>query len=316
MALVWEQWATSRLARPALAARRLTAASYPCRAQAGQREESSLGSLYDYGARFYSPYLNRWIQPDTIVPDPANPQTLNRYAYVNNNPVRYTDPSGHCIPSDDGKTCLPEQRHGFRFARLPIDKSDLDWVTWYGTTEFAYRHSGEYAYSQGLHAGIDLGGDAGTQVRAGIFGEVLLKNRTGFGPGNITVRVMGSDGTSYDVIYGHLTTESVNQFEIGDAIKPDTIISSLADQGGNTHLHLEIRDEDGTYMFNPLRSAYQEDLDTLHTTARSQVQRLGEAYRNGITFHEPTEAEDYLTYYGDPLRQPLIVHWGTSYWTK
>jgi len=29
------------------------------------------------------------------VPNSANPQTLNRYAYVNNNPLRYTDPSGH-----------------------------------------------------------------------------------------------------------------------------------------------------------------------------------------------------------------------------
>ncbi len=49
----------------------------------------------DYNARFYSPYLNRWIQPDTIVPSLSNPQSLNRYTYVNNNPLRYTDPGGH-----------------------------------------------------------------------------------------------------------------------------------------------------------------------------------------------------------------------------
>jgi len=30
------------------------------------------------------------------VPEPGNPQALNRYAYVNNNPLKYTDPSGHC----------------------------------------------------------------------------------------------------------------------------------------------------------------------------------------------------------------------------
>jgi len=40
----------------------------------------STGLMY-YGARFYDPYLNRWIQPDTIIPDPGNPQSLNRYSY-------------------------------------------------------------------------------------------------------------------------------------------------------------------------------------------------------------------------------------------
>ena len=39
--------------------------------------------------------ITRLISADTIVPDPKNPQTLNRYAYAYNNPVNYTDPSGH-----------------------------------------------------------------------------------------------------------------------------------------------------------------------------------------------------------------------------
>jgi hypothetical protein len=51
-----------------------------------------------YGARFYSPRLGRFVSADTIVPQPGNPQALNRYAYAANNPVIYTDPSGHCIP--------------------------------------------------------------------------------------------------------------------------------------------------------------------------------------------------------------------------
>ena len=45
-------------------------------------------------ARFYNPYLNQFIQPDTIVPDPHTPADWNRYAYVRNSPVNYTDPSG------------------------------------------------------------------------------------------------------------------------------------------------------------------------------------------------------------------------------
>ncbi|MCK5505780.1 MAG: RHS repeat-associated core domain-containing protein, partial [Thermodesulfovibrionia bacterium] len=51
--------------------------------------------LYYYGARYYDPKLARFISADTIVPDPINPQSLNRYSYVLNNPLRYIDPTGH-----------------------------------------------------------------------------------------------------------------------------------------------------------------------------------------------------------------------------
>jgi RHS repeat-associated protein len=61
----------------------------------GQYADSSTGLMF-FNARYYSSYLNRWLQPDSIVPDPANPQDLNRYSFVRNNPVKYTDPSGHC----------------------------------------------------------------------------------------------------------------------------------------------------------------------------------------------------------------------------
>ncbi len=60
----------------------------------GQREETGLG-FYDYGARPYDPALGRFLQADTLVPEPGNPQSLNRYAYTLDNPLRYTDPSGH-----------------------------------------------------------------------------------------------------------------------------------------------------------------------------------------------------------------------------
>jgi len=42
-----------------------------------------------------SPYINHFLQPDTLIPDPANPQAWNRYSYVNNSPINYNDPTGH-----------------------------------------------------------------------------------------------------------------------------------------------------------------------------------------------------------------------------
>jgi len=68
----------------------------------GQQEEGGdpLG-LYDYGARFYSTVLGRFISGDPLVPQPADPQALDRYSYVRNNPLRYTDPTGLCTPDID-----------------------------------------------------------------------------------------------------------------------------------------------------------------------------------------------------------------------
>jgi RHS repeat-associated protein len=78
----------------------------------GQRsEEASLGSLYDYGARFYSPSLGRFLSADTLVPSPGNPQSLNRYSYVLGNPLRFTDPTGHAaacgVMGQDCESDLP-----------------------------------------------------------------------------------------------------------------------------------------------------------------------------------------------------------------
>ena len=61
---------------------------------------ASMG-LMDYRARFYSSYIGRFIQPDSIIPNPGNPQAFNRYSYVDNDPINFSDPTGHCIQEGD-----------------------------------------------------------------------------------------------------------------------------------------------------------------------------------------------------------------------
>jgi len=60
----------------------------------GQRWQNDLG-IYWYNSRWYDQLTGRFLQPDTIVPNPGNPQALNRYSYATNNPLRFIDPSGH-----------------------------------------------------------------------------------------------------------------------------------------------------------------------------------------------------------------------------
>lgn len=50
--------------------------------------------IINMNARLYDPYLGRFLSPDPYVQEPNNTQSLNRYTYCLNNPLKYTDPSG------------------------------------------------------------------------------------------------------------------------------------------------------------------------------------------------------------------------------
>ncbi|WP_353573397.1 RHS repeat-associated core domain-containing protein, partial [Candidatus Albibeggiatoa sp. nov. BB20] len=50
--------------------------------------------LYYMRARFYSPDLRRFINQDILLGGIENGQSLNRYAYVMGDPIKYNDPFG------------------------------------------------------------------------------------------------------------------------------------------------------------------------------------------------------------------------------
>jgi len=61
------------------------------------RARRELG-LINMKGRLYDPKLRRFTAPDPFVTEPFNPQGMNRYSYVQNSPLTYTDPSGFSIP--------------------------------------------------------------------------------------------------------------------------------------------------------------------------------------------------------------------------
>jgi RHS repeat-associated protein len=69
----------------------------------GQNQDTTAG-LYDFLFREQDPNQSRWTSPDPSglnAVDLTNPQTLNRYAYVLNNPLTFIDPLGF----DTGNDC-------------------------------------------------------------------------------------------------------------------------------------------------------------------------------------------------------------------
>jgi RHS repeat-associated protein len=70
----------------------------------GHRTDAENGLIY-MNARYYDPQLGRFISADSLIPSLFNPQALNRYSYVNNNPISNMDPTGHQSCSEFGSNC-------------------------------------------------------------------------------------------------------------------------------------------------------------------------------------------------------------------
>ncbi len=74
----------------------------------GQVSDVDSTGLLFFNARYYDGALGRFVSADSIVPAPSNPQSLNRYSFVLNNPIKYTDPTGHrpCEGLDENDQCI------------------------------------------------------------------------------------------------------------------------------------------------------------------------------------------------------------------
>jgi len=263
-----------------------------------------------YNARWDDPSLGRFAQADTIVP--GGVQGLDRYAYVNSNPMNATDPSGHRC-AGESEECLDENGKTingswvgdipFMFTGLPV--SGITWTQWFGPTKEAFGRvfckecdHNIYSYSQSWHAAIDLGASAGTVVYSTTNQSGVVLYIASGNPGD-SVYVQYGDVI---VIYQHIvaSVESGQTIEPGDAI--GTIIYQQNSNGSdNSHLHLEVRSADQSIIYNPLKFMPENVKDSLLSPS----------------FVEPDEfCNGYALRPDDPLSyiDTEIIHYGPSLW--
>ncbi len=69
--------------------------SQTTRGYTGQEELADVGLVHMNG-RVYDPLIGRFTSADPVVGQPFDSQGFNRYAYVDNNPLAFTDPNGFC----------------------------------------------------------------------------------------------------------------------------------------------------------------------------------------------------------------------------
>jgi RHS repeat-associated protein len=103
--------------------------------------------LYFYGARYYKSEFATFTQPDTVIPDVYDPQSLNRYAYVENNPLKYVDPTGHA-PRDAQEIGNADEVSDF-FYQILENSGDLDSSNTEQLEALTYYYQNEYQIEEG-----------------------------------------------------------------------------------------------------------------------------------------------------------------------
>jgi RHS repeat-associated protein len=139
----------------------------------GYTGEEFLGipQLVHLNGRLYDPLIGRMISADPMVPQPMNGQAWNRYSYVVNNPLAFTDPSGYCFLGCGTWQSLGKMQLGSTFRQHPLLGSIVE-ISAAGICAMMTVGGCEPAIAAVLSSGIVAGvtsGRLGTDVlRAGL----------------------------------------------------------------------------------------------------------------------------------------------------
>lgn len=169
----------------------------------GHEQVNSVGLIHMNG-RMYDPTLGRFISADPIVQAPNDLQSYNRYAYVRNNPLTLTDPSGYSwlsktwkkVKKNLGKVAAFIANPQMAFAAYTLDK---------GLKEFGrFARKNKYVSEVATVAGCFMGplgcALASAGVTYGVTDGDLRESFTAGATAFVQAYLAGQIGSSPDLI--------------------------------------------------------------------------------------------------------------------
>lgn len=236
----------------------------------GHRQMDHVGIIHMNG-RIYDPTLGRFLQADPFIQAPMNSQSYNRYAYVLNNPMSYTDPSGYFFKKL-GKFVKKYWRVAAAVA--------ISYVTFGAASQWAagWALSSGFSASAAGFIGATVGGAAAGYASGAILTGSLKGALKGAFTGAITGGLMegiaqyGFNTSTVDGLAGLIQLEKAG-------VSQETIAQLYGSGGGRTTTASEYKEavRNGRYQFSPEEK--EKLLEALSTTqadakARAYQQRL------------------------------------------
>jgi RHS repeat-associated protein len=179
---------------------------------AGMYRDGETGNDYTQ-FRMYESNLGRWMTPDPVAGDITNPQSLNRYAYVLNNPTNFIDPLGLFC---------------YRGAGCPDDAGTVDYLNDFDPMSALLAHAPSPGSSQGGRGrrGADGGGAGG-----GCEGARNAAERTVLTNMDCLDFILSTIGNAYSLYnQGQTLTSSVAAAQLA-ATSPTAFVNTLAGAG-------------------------------------------------------------------------------------
>ena len=160
-------------------------------------------SLYDFGFRFYDPFLATWIGKDLVPADHSAPLSLNPFLFCLNNPVRFVDPDGRDYEAGPMQGWSFESAFSFAF-QMDYGESGKTFIE---KAPDRISHLLAFLGNQAL----GMGGDMIQAVPSSVYSTVELATLVDSPPTSKLAGYLGATKTFLDYKEGVITKQEFNQ---------------------------------------------------------------------------------------------------------